>query len=194
MTAFDRVGFEFLNRAAFISPTLDTAIIFVAHWLAYWVVAAFIVWLLAATLPRWRREYLSKTWEMGIVAFGSALIARFGIVEAIRLFYDRPRPFEVLTDLPALASQGNFLLQHQGGGSFPSGHATFFFALAAGITPYYPRTSIVFYVAAAAISISRVIGGIHWPSDIIAGALVGILTSIICRAFLKKYRNPKTAA
>lgn len=186
MTAFDQIGFEFLNRAALVSPALDTAIIFIADWLGYWVVAALIVWLLAATLPRWRREYFANVAAMSVFALASAVVARLGIAEIVRLWWDRPRPFEALAGVRQL-------LDHSRGDAFPSGHATFFFALAAGITPFYPRASIAFYLAAAAISLSRVIGGIHWPSDIIAGALVGIVTAIACRALLNKYRNATAA-
>mgnify|MGYP001558745976 FL=1 len=61
--------------------------------------------------------------------------------------------------------------------SFPSGHATFFFALATAVYFYNKKWGIGFFIATIFITVSRVIAGIHYPSDIIGGAFIGILVA-----------------
>jgi len=57
--------------------------------------------------------------------------------------------------------------------SFPSGHATGAFALAAVFSHQYPKAAVPCYLAAAAVGLSRIYLGRHYPSDVLAGALVG---------------------
>ena len=107
---------------------------------------------------------------MLIEAFSAGILSRFIFTEIIRYFYDRPRPFEVLSSVYQL-------IQHSPGGSFPSGHAAFFFALATGVFFHRKWWGVLFYIAALAISLSRVAAGLHWPSDVLAGAVIGILSA-----------------
>ena len=58
--------------------------------------------------------------------------------------------------------------------SFPSGHATFAWALAVVLASKEPRAKYVFYLLAILISISRIYLGVHYPSDVVAGTLVGV--------------------
>jgi undecaprenyl-diphosphatase len=81
--------------------------------------------------------------------------------------------------------------------SFPSGHAAFYFAIATVVFLYlkkvYPRpkfwrgASILFFIAGFLISISRVFSGIHWPSDILAGAAIGIFSGWLVMFFYRKF-------
>lgn len=59
--------------------------------------------------------------------------------------------------------------------SFPSGHAATIFALAAALAFLRPGLRWIFYGIAAAIAATRVIVGAHYPADVIAGALLGML-------------------
>lgn len=169
----------FFNDFAFRSTVLDALILFSAVFFLYWMILGVLALVGATFFPRYshtRRENI----EIAAVSLVSALIARFGITELIRLFYSRPRPFEALADM-------NQLLFREGGGSFPSGHAVFSFAIAAVVGRYYPKTGIAFYAAAVLISISRVVAGVHWPSDILGGAVIGIGTGFIAYAITKRF-------
>lgn len=74
--------------------------------------------------------------------------------------------------------------------SFPSGHATSAFAAATVLAWCEPRGRVWFYVLAAAIAFSRVYLGVHWPSDVLAGALLGIATALLLLAGARRVRRP----
>lgn len=61
--------------------------------------------------------------------------------------------------------------------SFPSGHAAGAFSLATVLSNKYPRFRVPFYILATGISVSRVYLGSHYPSDVLAGAVIGYIFS-----------------
>lgn len=65
--------------------------------------------------------------------------------------------------------------------SLPSGHATDAFAIAAAIGALWPRTRLVMWTYALLIAVSRVVLTAHFPSDVIAGAVVGTMGALIVR-------------
>lgn len=66
--------------------------------------------------------------------------------------------------------------------SFPSGHAATSFACATVLGKVVPRYRIAFFVLAAAIAYSRLYNGVHYPLDVAAGALLGVLTALLLLA------------
>lgn len=156
---------EFLGRSALF----DVVTAFFASSFSYFVaVAAFIVLIIPT--DRERRLHIGRKTVLGF-ALISALTARFSITPAIRYIFPRQRPFEELGFTP--------LIPHELGGSFPSGHAVFFFSLATTIWLHNRRLGVLFYALALINGITRVIAGVHWPSDILGGALLGIIVGII---------------
>ena len=163
--------FYLLNNLAGQSPLFDAVIVFFASYLAYILVALFLVLVFFSQYPK--REKLQIFWVTVI----STIIARFGVTELIRFFYHRPRPF---IDLPV-----NQLITSNEW-SFPSGHATFFFAMATAIYLYNKKWGIFFFLATILITVSRVIAGIHYPSDIVGGALIGVAVAYTIFYFTRK--------
>jgi undecaprenyl-diphosphatase len=60
--------------------------------------------------------------------------------------------------------------------SFPSGHSASAFAFAQGVSSVAPALSVPLHTAAAAVAYSRVHTGVHYPGDVVAGSLIGIVT------------------
>jgi undecaprenyl-diphosphatase len=75
--------------------------------------------------------------------------------------------------------------------AFPSGHALTSFAAATVLARFVPRLRVPFFVLAAAIAYSRVYNGVHWPSDVLAGAGLGVATALLLLAAVR--RAPRRA-
>ena len=153
--------------------------IFSADILIYLIFAAVVIWTAFSFVSKFRK-YKKKNTEMLVLTTVSALFARVIIAEPLRILIGRMRPFEVLAGI-------NQLLNHSAGKSFPSGHATLAFAVATTVAFYYPRTSIIFFLAGLAVGIGRIATGVHWPLDIIGGVAVGILSSWLLQFLKKKF-------
>ena len=68
--------------------------------------------------------------------------------------------------------------------SFPAGHAATAFAGATLLSYFAPRLSPLFVVLAAAIGFSRIYVGVHYPTDVLAGAAIGVLVGAAAIAVL----------
>ncbi len=151
--------FQQINQFAGRWIWLDNIGIFFAKYFEYFLI------ILIFLIPLF---YKKAGWKVIFQSFLAAILARFGIVELIRYFFPRTRPF--------VENHVNLLLNKINESSFPSGHAAFYFALSTVIYSYNKRAGIFFFIASFLIAISRVFVGVHWPLDIIAGVLVGVLS------------------
>jgi len=110
-----------------------------------------------------------KKWRIIIQTFAAAIISRLVITNIIRWIFPRLRP---------LGDAVN---------SFPSGHAAFYFAIAAVVYFYNKKLGILFFIASFLMGLARVFSSVHWPSDIIGGALVGIISAWLVIKFSKRF-------
>jgi undecaprenyl-diphosphatase len=94
----------------------------------------------------------------------------------------RPRPCHDAGGLPVV--QGLHMLVDCGPGkSFPSSHAVNNFAVATLLSNYYSRRRGWFFAFAALVAMSRPAVGVHYPSDILGGAIIGTLVALAVIAF-----------
>lgn len=70
--------------------------------------------------------------------------------------------------------------------SFPSGHTATAFAGAMMLSYLVPRAAPAFFVLAAAIAYSRLYVGVHFPLDVIGGAVIGLLTALLLLAVARR--------
>lgn len=149
--------------------TLDhTIFLFINHWphtpalnaVALTLSGAFsstiIIWLLLAVWLFVREEKKDHWFFLPVILASSLSLLITDVI--LKNFFARNRP------------PGALLFDY----SFPSGHATFAWALAVVLASKEPRAKWLFYALAFFISLSRVYLGVHYPYDIIAGTLVGL--------------------
>jgi undecaprenyl-diphosphatase len=78
-------------------------------------------------------------------------------------------------------------------GSFPSGHAATSFAAATVLTFARPRWAPAFFLLALAIGFSRIYVGVHYPLDVVGGAVLGILVATALRWLVAALRSSRAA-
>ncbi len=168
---FDTKLFQVINGFAGYSKFLDIVGVFFASYIPYLLVFGTLL-IIFWTDKHWKQ----RAYDFFLVTF-SALIARGILTPIIRFIYVRPRPFLAFPDITVL-------IPKTVEASFPSGHATFFFALA--IALYFTHRRWSYYCLAGAIlmSAARIFVGVHYPLDILGGALVGGVSVWIARYIL----------
>jgi len=70
--------------------------------------------------------------------------------------------------------------------SFPSGHATIAFAMALSVTLQYPGLGVLLLIGGVLVAAGRVYAGVHYPSDVIAGAVLGCGSALVARFIMRK--------
>ena len=142
--------------------------------------ASFLIWFMfLGLLILWVIDGRIKR-EQVLHALFAAVVA-WGIAQVIKAVFPTLRPFELngLTPLTLLPSSD---------GAFPSGHTAAAFALATTIWLHDKKMGSVFVVAALTVGVARVWGNVHYPIDILGGAVLGAVTAfLIEKVHLKKF-------
>mgnify|MGYP001584140387 CR=1 FL=1 len=120
-----------------------------------WVALALIVSVFPA-----RR---AAAWRLLLTVGFTLLITDY----VLKPIVERPRPFVVIADLPVIDGKPQ-------SPSFPSGHVGRAVAGAIAGSRMLPGAGWVLWPIGAAVAISRVYIGVHWPTDVIAGAVIGL--------------------
>jgi membrane-associated phospholipid phosphatase len=139
--------------------------------LSAWWVKGIVIAAIGA-LADWRRRPRSVPWS-ALLATAALLIASAasGLLKDV---FDRVRP--------ALAEPGvTALVSLPGDASMPSGHAATAAAAAGVVALLHPRLRAPLAALVAAIALSRVYLGVHYPSDVAGGALLGLATGSAAR-------------
>lgn len=167
--------FQQINGLALRYLWLDIVGIFLAKYLAYFLGAVLFLFLLYD---------FKKYWRMAVTAIVAAIFSRLVLVEFIRIFIGRSRPF--------LQDYTHILLTHSSLASFPSGHASVFFAVSAAVFFFNRGAGIVFFSASCIMGLARIFVGLHWPGDILTGMLLGIFSGLLGYKIFEKYCFPSS--
>jgi membrane-associated phospholipid phosphatase len=100
---------------------------------------------------------------------------------ALKLAFNRDRPFVTYPYLDKQAEAGSY--------SLPSGHTSSAFTLATSLSMAYPKWYVIVpsYVYACAAGYSRMHLGVHYPSDVLAGAIVGTGSALLSNYLQQKW-------
>jgi undecaprenyl-diphosphatase len=142
-----------------------------------------LVWIaLVALLAYLGRQSIPFPVALTAACVWSADLIALGLKAAT----NRPRPFETIP-------QADPLMGATVGQSLPSGHAATSFAGAVVLTYIFPRSAPYAFLLAAAIAFSRVYVGVHYPSDVLAGAALGACVGL-AGVLVVRPRRPTSGA
>jgi membrane-associated phospholipid phosphatase len=124
--------------------------------------------------------------QKGLVVAESFLVTTL-VATGLKHAINRPRPFETYPDIQKLSAGGS--------SSFPSGHTSDAFSTATSLSLAFPKWYVIApsYTYAALVGYSRMHLGVHYPSDVLAGAIVGAGSAYLCYKAQKwiNHRNRK---
>ncbi len=108
------------------------------------------------------------------VETGGAILFSSALSYSIKFSVKRTRPYDTYPDLILKKSHGSSF-------SFPSGHTTTAFATATSLSLAFPKWYVIIpsYTYAGIVAYSRMHLGMHYPSDLLAGIIIGIGTSFL---------------
>jgi membrane-associated phospholipid phosphatase len=108
------------------------------------------------------------------IYIGATLLVSAGITVGLKYSVRRPRPFVTYPEIEKMTKAGSE--------SFPSGHTSTAFATATSLSLAFPKWYVIApsYLWACSVGYSRMHLGVHYPSDVLAGAVVGAGSAILC--------------
>ncbi|MGD1045566.1 MAG: phosphatase PAP2 family protein [Bacteroidota bacterium] len=162
LNTIDIALFHFIN-GSLCNSAFDFLMPFITDLNKQRIVLVFVAVILLWMLIRGRRHMRLAA----ILLIITIIISDQINSSVIKYWLERPRPCHALQNVHLLVSCGS-------GFSFPSSHAVNNFAAALILTFFFPRAQWWFFGFATIVAFSRVYVGVHYPSDVIGGAVIGL--------------------
>lgn len=146
---------------------------------------SFVGILLIVLFFTWSYKKKDKVIRRNAISISIGWLCAVLIANLLKYCINRPRPFTTHAFIEKLSTGGS--------PSFPSGHTTDAFAIATAISLCYPRwyTLLIMYTWAFSVAYSRICLGVHYPSDVLAGMIIGIATVTVVFIAINKYTKSK---
>lgn len=165
-----------ITDAAGRNPLVDQVMRWLAQDLVYGVAALaglVCLWLVVTRAS-------AQGVRLGVALTGAVLLA-LAVGMVLHRVINQPRPFVAEPDSVRL------LIDHAATPSMPSNHALFTFAIAGTLLWWTRWAGAIALVAAILIGIARVYVGVHWPADVLAGALIGLMAGALAAVLLQRW-------
>ncbi len=158
------------------NTAVDMFFFCLAEYSSYAFAVLFLIALCCYFYINFKRNSVERIYYSYIYFLPAALLLN----KIIRELISRERPYNVIKEFESMTEP----IFHYYGDSFPSNHAAACFAIAGAVYMMSPRAGWGFFVLSVLVSVSRVYVGVHYPSDVIAGAMVAfVVMFIILRKF-----------
>jgi undecaprenyl-diphosphatase len=125
-----------------------------------------------------RGKWRSVDGRHGVVAAGFSALLALGIAHMVAELWARPRPYVAHPDAILFIAPSS-------DSSFPSDHATAAFAIAVAILLRDRRWGAVALAFACVLAVGRVAMGVHYPSDVLGGLIIGSAWVVLCTTAIR---------
>jgi len=157
--------FHWINDVAASNPWLGHAAATMESWsIPVFAVATVALWLLA-------RPGAERKWKLACSSALASVALALLLNQAFAHAWSRARPYAAHPGATVFGSRSH-------DPSFPSDHASAAFAIAVAVFLFDRFVGAMFIAAAIIIASGRVVAGVHYPADVLAGALVGTATAV----------------
>lgn len=164
---FNEMTFHSINELAGTFPQANPIIVFLAE---------YMVLVLGAVMIGYCFTRSNRNRMMVGFALVSTLTAEV-LGKVAGLLYSHNQPFAELTGVYQL-------VEHEIDNSFPSDHSIVFFSLSMMIWLFHKRAGSIWLLFALSVAYSRVWVGVHYPMDVVVGAGIGAVSSLIVYVIL----------
>lgn len=160
--------FFFFYNLAHQSIFFDKLVIFFADTFPYIVILLAVIYLF----------FYKKDWRDFFIIFISSGLSWF-LAYVLKFLFHSQRPFDIYPEINSLFPETGY--------AFPSGHATFFIALAVSIFLFQKKAGLpaqagyIFVFFALLIGIARIVAGVHFPVDILGGFILGFVIAFFLK-------------
>ncbi len=158
------------HRAGWLNPVFE-GLSYAGRLGLLWIAIALVLCAV------WRR------WGMLALTVIAVALADWSAI-GLKALFDRERP-------PLRYAEPKTLVHTPHDGSFPSGHAATSFAAATILSFAFPRFALPLFLLAAGVAFSRVYVGVHYPLDVVGGALLGMLVATALRLLARGRRRSR---
>lgn len=162
-------AFRTINNLGKQYPYLNDSFVFLAEYTVY--IFALIV------LIRWFSR--NQKDRIMIICASLSFVMSEILGKLAGVLHSNKQPFAVLPDV-------NQLIEKAVDNSFPSDHTILFFSFCITFAIFHKKTGFIWILLACLVGFSRIWVGVHYPADVIAGAMISTLTAFLIYATLAK--------
>lgn len=174
LESFDNAILLFINNMLH-NPVLDKLMVFITS-----LGNLGLIWIAISLILISIKKYRT----IGLISIGALIISSILGEGILKHLIQRPRPNGEINGITMLISKPITY-------SFPSGHTSSSFAAALVLSRYFKKFSWIFWGLAVAIAFSRLYLYVHFPSDILGGAILGLISGGIAIKISERIKEKK---